>query len=252
MPGNFVKEISSLQHPYVQYLTRLRQERSTREKHGSALLSGAKFIQELAPLGMLKKVLVDKERLAKISVSFPCEVLLVSFGILKKITGLSHPDPVAAEISLPLPADLSDAHFLLILDNISDPGNLGTLLRTALALGWDSLFLTPGSTDPYNDKALRAAKGATFHLKIRQGSYEELFSLLEQKKLPLLVADLQGEGLPSQNYKQVALALGNEARGLHPGLLQRGAPIYIPISNIESLNVASAGAILLHHLKRDA
>jgi TrmH family RNA methyltransferase len=137
-----------------------------------------------------------------------------------------------------------------VLDRISDPGNLGTLLRTALALGWEGAFLTPHSADPFNDKAIRASKGACFFLPLQEGSYEELEELLKENQITAYVADLKGTSLPNLKVKHpLALILGNESLGPSAWAKQHGSAISIPMKkDVESLNVASAGAILMYEL----
>lgn len=242
--------ISSLQHPLVKHLVKLREKRDYRYECKRVLLSGKKLIQELSSQFRLRTLLVEEgtEFIAKAE-----QVLFVSKEIIKKVTGLQMPEPVAAEIDMPMPQDLSFANFLLILDGISDPGNLGTLLRTAKALGWDGVYLTTGCTDPFNEKAIRAAKGATFTLPFQIGPWDELALKLQKKKMTILAADASGDSLAKCKVTPpLALALGNEAHGLTQELKNLARLIAIPMEGrMESLNVASAGAILMYGLKNE-
>ena len=119
-------------------------------------------------------------------------------------------------------------------------------MRTALALGWDGAFLTPTTTDPFNEKALRAAKGATFKLPFTQGTYE-LFAL---GALPFFAADAKGKNVQLCSFPDtLILALGNETHGLSEPVKEKAERIAIPLQpSMESLNVASAGAILMYLL----
>ena len=174
--------------------------------------------------------------------------LVVSESVLKKVTGLPHPEGVAAEVALPPPGKLEGKKFLLALDEISDPGNLGTLLRTAWALGWEGAFLTPSSVDPFNDKAIRSAKGASFLLPLRSGSWEEFDAL--SSGMQIYVADPKGKIVSKVDFRSpMVLVLGNESRGLSASAKKRGQPISIPIQKMESLNVAIAGAILMYTMR---
>ena len=130
-------------------------------------------------------------------------------------------------------------------------GNLGTLLRTALALNWQAVFITNSSTDPYNDKALRAAKGATFRLPLMQGSWEDLNVLIKKHQMHVFVADKQGTQLSKITPQTpILLVLGNEAHGASSFAKERYKRICIPMNpQMESLNVASAGAILMYQLR---
>lgn len=247
-----MRKIVSLQNSLVKHLVHLRGEKTYRHRSGRVIVSGVKLISELAAHYSFRTLLIEEGLLPPPSYKAD-EVFEVSKSILKKITGLKNPEPIAAEIDMPKSADLSSARFLLILDGISDPGNLGTLLRTALALGWDGVFLTEGSADPFNEKALRAAKGATFKLPLKSGSRQELNTLLHTKPFTLLAAHAQGKDLKKWQPSSCALALilGNESHGVHPELKERSEMIAIPMSSLmESLNVATAGAILMYALKK--
>ncbi|MBS0604857.1 MAG: RNA methyltransferase [Verrucomicrobia bacterium] len=247
-----LREISSLQHPLVKHLVKLRESRDYRYECRRIVVSGQKLIKELSPRFRLRSLFIENG--TSLAFSPACEeVFCVTPQILKKVTGLESPEPIAAEIDMPAEADLSSAQFLLILDGVSDPGNLGTLLRTAKALGWDGAYLTQGSTDPFNEKALRAAKGATFTLPWKSGSWENLSQFLKIKKMSVLAADAKGSDLAAcKASPPLALALGNEARGLTPDLKKVSQLIAIPMmGRMESLNVATAGAILMYALKEN-
>lgn len=233
------RRITSLQHPLVKYLVKLRQERDFREQEKSVLVTGVKLVTELAPL----KILIADREVPNLSAT---ETFLATPEILKKITGLQSPEGVAAVVPLPATADLKHCSRLLILDGISDPGNVGTLLRTALGLRWKGAFLTPGSADPFNEKAIRAAKGATFRLPLCSGSWEQLS--LQDKTV--FVATLGGQLLDKIGKKEkIVLILGNETHGPSAHAKKIGVPISIPMTPaMESLNVASAGAILMYTL----
>lgn len=241
--------LSSLQHPLVKHLTKLRQNRVYRYAQKTVLVSGIKLIRELSEKFSFKNMLIEKSYRPL----FPYNAQhtsTTSLAILEKITGLEAPEPVAAEICMPIFQDVSSAKHLLILDRIVDPGNLGTLLRTALAFDW-SIFLVDGCVDLYNDKALRAAKGATFFLNLDQGNLTNLQNLLQKGSFHLYAADAKGDKLTQkQQEKPIALALGNESHGLGLFISQYAKKIAIPIKKpVESLNVAIAGAIFMYLLQ---
>ncbi len=233
------KRITSLQHPLVKHWLQLRTERTYREETQRVLVVGEKMAREL-PIEQLIALEDSSEIKAK-------ETYLVSDPILKKITGLNQPDGFAAELPLPQPQNLSHKKFLLILDQIADPGNLGTLLRTALALDWEGVIITPGTVDLFNDKALRAAKGAQFHLPYARLTPEEIAQL----KLHFYTADLKGKPLQSTSFKSpLALILSSEGHGAGSWSDQIAEKINIPMNGqVESLNVASSGAILLYSMR---
>ena len=237
------KKILSAQHSQVLHWAKLLRERSYREQSGSVLVSGEKLVRELAGDAPLK-CLITLDECPEIAAA---DRFLVTASIMKKITGLESPDGFAAEIPLPVPQDLSSCKNLLVLDRIADPGNLGTLLRTAYALCWDGIAATPGTVDFFNDKAIRAAKGATFRLPYAIEPPETIISW----KLSFYVGDIQGTPLSDaalQNPR--ALILGNEGQGLSPWARSIGEKIHIPMrEGAESLNVAAAGAIMLYAMR---
>jgi len=243
------KTIASLHHPLVKHLVKLRNKKEYRSACKSALLSGLTLIEELCAKHRFKTVCLEEGYAP--AFSFEADVVYrVTSAILKKITGVVHPEPIAAEITLPEEAQLTEVNYLLILDGVSDPGNMGTLLRTALALGWQGALITPGSTDPFNEKALRAAKGATFKIPLKRGSWQEVDALLKTERWMLLAA-MPGK-TPMRELQvapAVALALGNEAQGLSERIRVRARAISIPMhAEMSSLNVACAGAILMQYI----
>ena len=229
------KKITSLQHPNISRWVQLRQDRAYREEAQRVLVAGEKMVREL-PLEVL--ITVEPSDIAA------KEKYLVSEAILKKITGLSQPDGFAAEVRLPPPQDLCSKKFLVILDQIGDPGNLGTVLRTALALGWEGVIVTPGTVDVFNDKALRAGKGAQFHLPYARMEMEEIKRL----KLQFYMADVGGEPVSKVSFRApLALILSSEAHGPSSDI---GRKVTIPMNkSVESLNVAASGAILLYAMR---
>jgi TrmH family RNA methyltransferase len=241
--------ITSLQHPAVKEAVLLRKERSFRRAKGRVVIAGRKLVREVAALFPLLTLFAQRGAEEKLSAA---QTYLVTEQILKKITGLPHPEPLAAIAPLPETGDLRGKRFLLALDGISDPGNLGTLMRTAHALGWEGAFLLPKTADPFNDKALRSAKGATFRLPIAEGSWEQLDQTIADNQLTPWLADVEGPPLSVlEALPPLLLVLGNEAGGASSEARRRCRAVSIPMApGAESLNVASAGSILMYALKR--
>jgi len=228
-------EILSLRHPFIKECIELRLEKSARIESSSLFIIGEKMVRELSSKVPLK-TLITVEPHSSIKAQ---KHIVVTPEIMKKMTGLPSPDGFAAIAPLPKSQAVSGQR-ILILDGLSDPGNLGTLLRTALALNWDGVIFTPGTVDPFNDKALRASKGALFFLPF---SYE-------MNDLPqhIYLADLEGTPLSKMSAKTpFALILSNEGLGPSPWAKKLGEKISIPMHNgVESLNVAASGAIFLY------
>jgi TrmH family RNA methyltransferase len=153
--------------------------------------------------------------------------------------------------TLPIPEALD---FVLIIDQVRDPGNLGTLLRSAVAAGAQAVFLSEGSVDTFSPKVLRGAMGAHFRLPIRTQEYQDILSQCESHKLKVLVAAAR-EGIiyTDEDLTQpLALVVGGEAEGAYPTLLEKAdGQIHIPMpGGGESLNAGMAGSILLFEVVR--
>jgi TrmH family RNA methyltransferase len=149
---------------------------------------------------------------------------------------------------------LERASRLLVLDGIQDPGNVGTLLRTAAAFGVDATLAMPGTVDLWNSKVVRSAMGALFHRPALSCTWDALDEFLRARSLPLWGADAGGapvDGLRAPAAPGLALAVGNEGAGLSAETRSRAARLVsIPIApDVESLNVAVAAGILLHHFR---
>lgn len=239
--------IASVQNPLVKYLVKLRENREYREEIGSVVISGAKLVREVAAIAAPKKIFVEESKEAFLE----GEIIQVSHAVLKKITGLPSPEPIAAEFDLPSPSTLKQKKPLLVLDAIRDPGNLGTLLRTALSFGWGGVFFLPTCADPFHEKTIRSSRAALFRLPWREGSWEELFKLQKEENLTLYIADIEGKPLSSiQPSEKVMLLLSNEAQGVAKTGEKFGEKITIPMmGEMESLNVAIAGAIIMYYLR---
>jgi len=239
-------QIKSLQHSIVKHCVKLRENGHYREQQRSLLITGKKQILELpSNIPLINLFCLEGHTPIRSANNH----YSVSDPILKKISGLLAPEPYVAEIGLPMPK-IQKLERLLICDKVSDPGNLGTLLRTALSFNFDAVFLLEGCVDPFNDKVIRAAKGALFHLPLFIGNWQQLLSLQIQYNLNLYQADLEGPSLLDQSILlPFGLILGNESHGTSKEAKEHAASISIPISpSMDSLNVAIAGGVLMFNM----
>jgi TrmH family RNA methyltransferase len=141
---------------------------------------------------------------------------------------------------------------LLVLDAVQDPGNVGTIVRTAAALGATATVALPGTVDLWNAKVVRSGMGAHFHHPCLHCTADMLATFLEREKIPLWGADASGEPLSTRRRPpRLAIAVGNEGSGLTSATRERAsALVALPIaSEVESLNVAVATGILLYELR---
>lgn len=236
----------SKDHPLVKRFTKLRINRDFRHECHRLIIEGEKLVHDILRAVPYFHLLVSDRALVPAHFDV-AHISLVTEELMKKISGMEHPPKMMAEVEMPTQSPLSDLSWVLALDRLQDPGNLGTLFRTALALGWQGVYLIGEAVDPYNDKALRASQGATLLLPWRQGSLEDFQAWTKAEGLPLLAADLKGSS--PKPVSKGCLILGTEGEGLHPALKQVPT-VAIPMTpNVESLNVAVAGGILMYELK---
>jgi RNA methyltransferase, TrmH family len=241
-----MKSIKSISNPYIQHLIKLRQEKSYRIEKNLCLIAGNKIVNEVSKKHKLISLISNDP-----SLEIDHEnTILVTEEIMKKITGLPSPENLAAEVEIPLETKISSEKFLVVLDKIKDPGNLGTIIRTAHGLCWDGIIITPDSVDPFNDKALRAAKGSTFFIPIFYKSSEDIEFLIKEKKITPYLADLKGKELSSCTFtKPLMLILSSESQGVGKWTKTIKNKITIPLAeNIDSLNVAISGGILMYEI----
>jgi TrmH family RNA methyltransferase len=249
--------ITSRRNPLVGRLRALHQPKGRREQ-GLVLLEGTHQLQELLRLGLAPERLLATsawiERHGALLAACPVPVQPVGEAVLEAVASTDHPDGVV--LTLPqslLPMARGRGAFVLALDQLQDPGNLGTLLRTALASGVEEVWLG-GGADPLQSKVLRASAGAALALPLRrEPDRVGLLPLLQQARSAghQLVATLVDPG--AQPYWQLdwtqptVLLLGNEGAGLDPQLAELATHrVTIPHSPaVESLNVAVAAAPLL-------
>jgi len=139
---------------------------------------------------------------------------------------------------------------LLVLDGIQDPGNVGTIVRTAAAFGATATIALPGTVDLWNAKVVRSAMGALFTHQALAATWDDLSAFLTRHNVPLWAAEVGGTPLDGPVPSRVALAVGNEGAGSSDFVRERSdRVISIPIEHVESLNVAVATGILLYALR---
>lgn len=170
-------------------------------------------------------------------------------GVLERVATTERPQPNLAVVRMPdRPDPLPEATFVVVADRLSDPGNLGTILRSAEAAGVDAVALTPGSVDPYNPKAVRASAGALFHVPVVTADLDTL----RAAGLRLLGASShQGQVHTTVDWTgRLAVVVGNEAHGLPDDAAVDGWVRIEHHGRAESLNVAMAATVLVFEAAR--
>lgn len=227
--------IKSLSNPLVKHFVRLVTSRSHRKEEGFAVVFGTKIISELSGVIPIEKYLGVNSFIDSAN-----EVIKITPQIAQKITGYPSFDDGIALIKLPEYQNLSTKERVIILENIQDPGNLGTILRTAKAMGFDGVHLTGNCADPFNQKAISASKGCAFTMPLGCGEIDHL-----SERFHFYAADMKGDDITTISFqKPYALIFGNEGSGISDPLKKASSMVAIELQNeVESLNVASAAAI---------
>lgn len=258
--GPHLRPLTSARNPQLKLLRSLAHKRTRREER-LLVAEGEDLIMAGLAHGVRPAVLlVDADRVAEVAplldrLGDVTEAYAVPHDLLVQASQLAAPPRVLGILPQPGPYAFRDVTFppscALWLAGVADPGNVGTLVRSAAALGADWVALGPGSADPYNPRAVRAAMGSTFAIPLLEGVRgEDLASRTGFR----VIAAVTGDGRPPWETDftgHVVLALGGEREGLDPGLAQLGDGVPVERVTIpqtdgaESLNVAAAGAILL-------
>lgn len=248
-----IKRIESLQNNRVKQWKKL-QSRKEREKTGLFLIEGLHLIQEALKYRTIIKEIIVREGVEMSTIDVhDTPVFEVPKEIIDTITDTEAPQGIVAvcEMAQPFELNFSGAKLLLI-DNVQDPGNLGTMIRTADAAGMTAVIVGDGCVDLYNGKVIRSTQGSLFHIPLIKGNLKDWIVRLKEKNIRVFGTAIEA----AQNYKEIpphssfALLVGNEGNGVNPKLLvQTDENLYIPIyGKAESLNVSIATAILLYHL----
>ena len=239
-----MQETLSKNHPILKHVQKLHSKASYRYAEQSIVITGDILVKEISLLLPIKTLLHFQE------ISLPVEKsFLVDRQTLQKVVGMPSLQGPVAEVAMPPFQDLSQKKKIAIFDRISDPGNMGTLLRSALAFGVEGVHITKGSVDPYNDKVIRSSKGAALKIPL---SYEPYTPLAIKNFTPIL-ADMEGEDLQSFSTPKgpIAIVLSNETLGLDPKWQGQKVSIQM-FSKMESLNVGVAGSIFFYELAKDS
>ena len=248
------EKITSRKNPLLQHVRKLLSSRSYREKSGEYAADGVKLLAEAA------KWIPEDLRTVMVTADvdpgpLPEQVRLVEIpdDIMAQISPMEAPQGALFTCVLPQNGALELADRSLILDGIQDPGNLGTILRTADALEVP-VILTPGCADAYNPKTVRATMGAVFRTKPQWGTQEQIAELCKEKHIPLYVTALSDRAvdLREADLASAALVIGSEGRGVGEFFLTHAdRELIIPMSSrCESLNAAIAAAIVMWEMKR--
>ena len=250
--------ITSLSNDKVKFVHALS-ERKYRQREGRFVVEGARLIDEALAAQFRPDWVFCAEKIpprARQTLnrlrSINVEVIDVTDAIMKSISGTESPQGLMAVLPFPRLEPRPDPDFSLVIDSLRDPGNLGTLLRSAAAADVDQVILSPETVDAYNPKVVRGAMGAHFRLPILEAAWAEIADRV--RGINVYLAAAAGElTYSAANWIQPsALIVGSEASGASKDAMQLATKrISIPLSReVESLNAAVAASIILFEAKR--
>ena len=222
-------------------------------KDDAILVEGVKIIKEVAKYGLYCSklfALEDKFDLVKDYITESCEVYFVSQNVLEKLSSTNTPQGVVGLVFVEDKKISAPKGNFLVLDNLQDPGNFGTICRSALGADFKDIYVIDCPSYK-SSKMIRSTMGTIFGLNIYPTNYEELKQLLNKNNLPLLVADLDGENIFDYNPpKQFGIVIGNEGNGVSDEIVSMSTQkITIPMHNdLESLNAGVSAGICMYVL----
>ena len=251
-----VETITSRHNALLTHLRKLASSRAYRDECGEYLGDGVKLLREALKWHTPLKTVVISDDVELPVLPDGVRAVRVNAELMRSVSPAETPQGAlfTAALERPvLPDRLDGAHYL-VLDGVQDPGNVGTILRTADAFDCDGVFLVNACADLYNPKTVRATMGAIFRQRAWTCAAEDLAALLNVSGLPLCGAALRGDTAPlgKVDLTRAAVAIGSEGKGLSAELLERcDKTVKIPMSpRCESLNAAIAASVLLWEMYR--
>ena len=238
--------ILSRQNPLVKELASLK-EKKGRRRTGTFLVEGHKMVREAIACGMDVVRLILREDYAGETYGLPA--VRLGRDAFAAVCDEKTPQGIAAEVAIPLRSVQPPQDRCLLLDGLQDPANVGAIIRTAVAAGYEDVYLA-GCADPFSPKSVRASMSGVFFARIMQGTQEEILSAIVG--MPVIAADMGGEDVFSYVApEKFCLAVGSEGSGLSALVRSRAdVTVRIPMdARTESLNAAVSAGILMYALR---
>ncbi len=237
---------TSIDNEKIKEIAKLK-DKKFRKGSSLFLIEGEHLILEAYKNGYLKKLI----KLESNDMNLDVETINVSEKVLKYLSSLETPTVIGVAKQK---NDEIKGNRILILDNIQDPGNLGTIVRSSVAFNVDTIILSNDSVDLYNEKVVRATQGLIFYINVVRGNIEEIVGNLKKKDYKIYATKVNGgKSLKNiEDLKKFAIIMGNEGNGVRPSLFNAcDEYLYIDMNkNCESLNVGVATSIILYELDK--
>ena len=237
--------ITSLNNPTIKEISKLKNKKY-RDLTNTYLAEGEHLVEEAYKNNLLTKIILLEDTIC----NYDIEKIYVTKEVMKKLTELDTPNKIIGIVKKNTPLPIGNK--ILILDNIQDPGNLGTIIRSSVAFDIDTIVLSPNTVDIYNPKVIRSTQGMIFYTNIITLELKEFINEIKTKNYTIFGTNVRN----GKNIKEItlpekfALVLGNEGQGVSKEIESLcDDNIYIKMSSkCESLNVSVATSILLYEV----
>lgn len=237
--------ITSLNNPTIKEISKLKNKKY-RDLTNTYLAEGEHLVEEAYKNNILTKIILLEDTIC----NYDIEKIYVTKEVMKKLTELDTPNKIIGILKKNTPLPIGNK--ILILDNIQDPGNLGTIIRSSVAFDIDTIVLSPNTVDIYNPKVIRSTQGMIFYTNIITLELKEFINEIKTKNYTIFGTNVRN----GKNIKEItlpekfALVLGNEGQGVSKEIESLcDDNIYIKMSSkCESLNVSVATSILLYEV----
>lgn len=237
--------ITSLNNPTIKEISKLKNKKY-RDLTNTYLVEGDHLVEEAYKNNLLTKIILLEDT----TCNYDIEKIYVTKEVMKKLTELDTPNKIIGIVKKNTPLPIGNK--ILILDNIQDPGNLGTIIRSSVAFDIDTIVLSPNTVDIYNPKVIRSTQGMIFYTNIITLELKEFINEIKTKNYTIFGTNVRN----GKNIKEItlpekfALVLGNEGQGVSKEIESLcDDNIYIKMSSkCESLNVSVATSILLYEV----
>lgn len=242
--------IISKQNSLIKEVRSLLQKKF-RDEYNKYFVEGTKIVQEAIDLNLKVLCVIGTEKGLSSVDAKGVKTEVVTEEVFSSISSEKTPQGVIAVIEKPLNQLVSSTTSAVLLDGVADPNNVGAIIRTAAASGYNTVYMTEECADPFSPKATRCSMSGVFRVTIVRAKIEELLSVIS---LPIYVADMGGENVfTHKSKKNVCLVIGNEGHGVSKALKDRADFIVsIPMQNgVESLNASVSAGLLMYALNQN-
>ncbi len=263
MPLETPELITSFKNPKIQMVRELLASRKSREEHSASVIEGVRLSEEAVRCGVLPETVIFTVELSTRGMELLSSIpngktafIKIPPDLMRKISATEADQGLMLIIPLQPNPKIGKVDFVLILDEVKDPGNMGTILRTAAAAGAQAMIIAPGCVDPYAPKVLRSGMGAHFNIPILMLNWPEIVEFCKRpgNNLTVYLAEsASGTSMWTMDLRQpIAIIIGSEADGASMDAKQAASMVInIPMpGGSESLNASIAAGILLYEVVR--